>query len=247
MIQEKRVTKRIIWKKQGGSVARECVSYLPEQVVEIPAVLYAPGEVIEPAIVAAGGETKNPGYIDDKAVIHPAVLFEAGEVMRAAVLATGNEIKVPAVMRDETPEEVFTRFLPIARQREQDKSAARAQAIADGVFPLPEEGMEFAGVCDEADDLPSHHEHYFNALEWDGANKRVNPSLPKCKSIAHEKRRAKREAEFAPFDSIIAKQIPGADAVAAEAQRQAIRDKYAVIQANIDAAASIDAIEAALP
>lgn len=223
--------KRIIWKKPDGSVARECVSYLPEQVVEIPAVLYSPGEVVQPAVVAAGGELKTPGFIDDKGVIHPAVLYEAGEVMQPAVLATGTEIKVPAVMRDETPEEVFARFLPLVQQRELDKGA---------------EGLEFAGVCDEADDLPLHHEHYFDALEWDGVGKRPKPNLTKCKVIAHVKRRAMREAEFAPLDAVIAKKIPGADTAAAEAQRQAIRDKYVVVQNAIDAATDIDGIEAAM-
>lgn len=60
--------------------------------------------------------------------------------------------------------------------------------------------------------------------------------LPRARGICHDKRRAKRAAEFAPHDEIIAKQIPGADAVAAEAARAAIRDKYAVIQIEIDAA-----------
>jgi hypothetical protein len=59
-------------------------------------------------------------------------------------------------------------------------------------------------------------------------------------------RRAQREAEFAPYDALIAKQIPGVDAAAAEAVRQEIRDRYAVMQKAIDKAKTTDAIKAAL-
>lgn len=68
----------------------------------------------------------------------------------------------------------------------------------------------------------------------------------KAKTIAHDMRRAKREEEFAPHDAIIMKQIPGVDAQEAEAARQAIRDKYAAMQAQIDAATTPDEIKAAL-
>jgi hypothetical protein len=59
-------------------------------------------------------------------------------------------------------------------------------------------------------------------------------------------RRAQRNAEFAPFDEIIAKQIPGVDATAAEEARQAIREKYALIQDAIDIAEDPDTIKLAL-
>ena len=67
----------------------------------------------------------------------------------------------------------------------------------------------------------------------------------KAKAIGHEMRRAARAEEFKPFDEAIAKQIPGA-ADGAEAERQAIREKYAAIQTQIDAAATPDEIKAAL-
>lgn len=70
--------------------------------------------------------------------------------------------------------------------------------------------------------------------------------LTKAKNIAHDMRRAARAEEFKPHDEVIMKQIPGVDAANAEAARQAIRNKYAVIQANIDAAATPDEIKAAL-
>ena len=61
-------------------------------------------------------------------------------------------------------------------------------------------------------------------------------NLTKAKTIAHEMRRASREEEFKPHDDIIAKQIPGADADAAETARAAIRTKYETVQTDIDAA-----------
>tara|TARA_S200002703_G_C3658396_1_gene202183 strand:- start:14 stop:256 length:243 start_codon:yes stop_codon:yes gene_type:complete len=75
---------------------------------------------------------------------------------------------------------------------------------------------------------------------------KVTVNLSKAKDIGHGKRREKREEEFAPHDSIIMKQIPGADATAAEAARAAIRTKYADMQTSIDAASNVDEIKAAL-
>lgn len=69
--------------------------------------------------------------------------------------------------------------------------------------------------------------------------------VTKAKAIGHDMRRAARAEEFKPFDEAIAKQIPG-QVDGAEAARQVIRDKYAVIQTNIDAAATPDEIKAAL-
>jgi hypothetical protein len=67
----------------------------------------------------------------------------------------------------------------------------------------------------------------------------IKVNLDKAKEIAHEKRRAARSAEFAPHDEVIAKQIPGVSAEEAEAARQVIRDKYAAIQNDIDAATDV--------
>lgn len=65
----------------------------------------------------------------------------------------------------------------------------------------------------------------------------------KAKAIGHDMRRAARSAEFAPLD--IKATIPS-EANAAETARQAIREKYATIQAQIDAATTPDEIKAAL-
>jgi hypothetical protein len=69
----------------------------------------------------------------------------------------------------------------------------------------------------------------------------ITINLTKAKDIAHDKRRTVRAAEFAPLD--IKATIP-AEAVQAEAARQAIRDKYALIQTEIDAAASVQELKA---
>lgn len=74
---------------------------------------------------------------------------------------------------------------------------------------------------------------------WEKSGKTINENLAKAKAISHDKRRAARAAEFAPLD--VEATIP-AKAAQAEAARQVIRDKYAVMQAQIDVAASVDAL-----
>ena len=81
---------------------------------------------------------------------------------------------------------------------------------------------------------------------WTKGNGTVDVDLTKAKEIGHDIRRQNRAEEFAPYDEVIAKQIPGVCAVEAEAARQAIRAKYANAQAAIDAAATPDEIKAAL-
>ena len=67
-------------------------------------------------------------------------------------------------------------------------------------------------------------------------------NLTKAKTIAHDMRRAKRAEEFEPHDEVISKQVPGADATAAETARAAIRTKYETVQTDIDAAADVDTL-----
>ena len=93
------------------------------------------------------------------------------------------------------------------------------------------------------DDVPS--DRTFRGA-WVMGDCCIDHDLDKCKSIGHDKRRAARAEEFAPLDEVIMKQIPGVDAVKAEASRQVIRDKYAEVQDAIDAAETPDAIKAAL-
>jgi hypothetical protein len=65
-------------------------------------------------------------------------------------------------------------------------------------------------------------------------------NLDKAKTIVHDMRRAKRTAEFSPLD--IKATIPS-EAAAAEAARQAVREKYALIQAKIDSASNISEVK----
>ena len=74
----------------------------------------------------------------------------------------------------------------------------------------------------------------------------ITINIDKAKAVAHDRRRAARAEEVKPHDDVIAKQIPGADAAAAEAARAAIRAKYADMQNQIDAAATPGEIKAAL-
>lgn len=75
----------------------------------------------------------------------------------------------------------------------------------------------------------------------------ITISMDKAKQIAHTKRRDARTEEFKPYDEIIAKQIPGVDADEAEIERQKIRDKYAILQIQIDAAQTPEELKALLP
>lgn len=75
----------------------------------------------------------------------------------------------------------------------------------------------------------------------------ISINMNKAKNIAHDVRRAARAKEFEPFDAIIMKQIPGNDAAAAEAERQKIRDKYAALQAQMDAAQTPEQLKALMP
>ncbi|MFM6959549.1 MAG: hypothetical protein ACKOW0_00800 [Schleiferiaceae bacterium] len=78
---------------------------------------------------------------------------------------------------------------------------------------------------------------------WTRSGKAVQTDIPKAKLIAHEVRRAKRAAEFAPLD--IEATIP-AKATQAEAARAAIRAKYDAMQNEIDAASTEMGLKAAL-
>ena len=75
----------------------------------------------------------------------------------------------------------------------------------------------------------------------------ITIDMTKAKEIAHEQRRAARAEEFKPYDEVIMKQIPGKDYTQAEAARQAIRDKYAALQAQMDAAQTPEELKALLP
>lgn len=74
----------------------------------------------------------------------------------------------------------------------------------------------------------------------------ITINMDKAKGIAHDLRRAARAKEFEPYDNVIAKQIPGTAFQEAEAARQAIRDKYAQMQARLDEAQSPEELKSIL-
>jgi hypothetical protein len=130
----------------------------------------------------------------------------------------------------------------------QSESGGVAVIIPTGELSIEEvaakdvpEGVPYE-IVDEAD-IPS--DRYFRNA-WVMGDCCVEHDLDKCKKIGHDRRRQQRAEEFKPHDDVIAKQIPGADAAAAEAARQAIRDKYADMQDAIEAAATPDEIKTAL-
>jgi hypothetical protein len=123
-----------------------------------------------------------------------------------------------------------------------------AVIIPTGELPIEEvaakdvpEGVPYEIVS--ADAIPS--DRYFRNA-WVMGDCCVEHDLDKCKEIGHDIRRQQRAEEFKPYDEVIAKQIPGADAVAAEDARQQIRDKYALIQDVIEGASTPDDIKTAL-
>lgn len=103
------------------------------------------------------------------------------------------------------------------------------------------EGVAYE-IVDKAD-IPS--DRYFRNA-WVMGDCCVEHDLDKCKEIGHDRRRQQRAEEFKPYDDVIAKQIPGADAAEAETKRQEIRERYAVMQDAIDAAVTPDEIKTAL-
>lgn len=117
------------------------------------------------------------------------------------------------------------------------------------IIPAPECGLSIEEIAAKdvpagtpyeivsADDIPADRT-FRNG--WVIGDCCIDHDLGRCKDIAHERRRAARAEEFAPHDEVIAKQIPGIDADAAEAARQKIRDRYAEIQVAINDAATVD-------
>ena len=99
-------------------------------------------------------------------------------------------------------------------------------------------GVHYEVVNDT--DVPSDRT-FRNAWFHDvsAAAQKVGVDLSKAKNIAHEKRRAKRAEELAPYDEIIAKKIPVKGFDEAEIARALIREKHATIQSFIDAAESV--------
>jgi len=68
---------------------------------------------------------------------------------------------------------------------------------------------------------------------WRIVNASLVTDLPLAKEIVNAKRREQRALAFVPHDDIIMKQIPNADATAAETARASIREADALVQIAI--------------
>lgn len=71
----------------------------------------------------------------------------------------------------------------------------------------------------------------------------ISINFERAADIAHARRRNARAEEFKPLDDLIAKQIPGIDVEAVEANRAAIRARYDALQGEIDACKSVEALK----
>ncbi len=112
------------------------------------------------------------------------------------------------------------------------------------------------GVKFEIIDIDKYNDYCIGigstAMELTGAitaynfdTKQCTYDLTKAKKLAHRKRRNRRYSEFAPYDDIVSKGIPGTTD-AAEASRVGIRSTYTSMQSEIDACSTVDEIYAIL-
>ncbi len=116
---------------------------------------------------------------------------------------------------------------------------ANGLSAEDLIAKVVPEYANDAEVIDESN-VPSD-ETFKNA--WVKQPSKVAVDLSKAKALAHEWRKNKRAIEFAPLD--IKATIPS-EAAEAEALRQVIRERYADIQEDIDAAFSVQVLKALL-
>jgi hypothetical protein len=130
----------------------------------------------------------------------------------------------------------------------QNETGGVSIIIPTGELPIEEvaakdvpEGVAYEIV--DVDAIPS--DRYFRNA-WVMGDCCIEHDLDKCKTLGHDLRRQQRAEEFKPYDEVIMKQIPGADHTTAEAARQAIRDKYALIQDVIEGASTPEEIKSAL-
>lgn len=77
---------------------------------------------------------------------------------------------------------------------------------------------------------------------WRKGSGKVDVDFPAAKAIAHEKRRAKRDALYEPEDKRATSPVASIKN-AALAAKQAIYDNDAAVQASIDAAGDVDTLK----
>lgn len=112
--------------------------------------------------------------------------------------------------------------------------------LLTGCPDLSDDDMMFA-VPSDAQNIETHTEltvpeDMLFMSTWQLQGSTIVEDLTASKEIAHEIRRTIRDREFIPWDRKVT--IPS-EAVAAEAEREAIRLKHAQLQTDIDAATDI--------
>jgi len=99
---------------------------------------------------------------------------------------------------------------------------------------------QLGGVNVVSSQVPSLPDNTFSNETWSLSEGAITVDLPKAKLEAHAKRRAKRDADMLPHDTIIAKQIPSQGKSPSqvfdeeEAKREVIRVADAEVQVEID-------------
>ena len=96
-------------------------------------------------------------------------------------------------------------------------------------------GVEYQII--EGSELPTHRTFRDS---WVKSGKKIDTDLVKAREHVHKKRREAREKEFAPYDEVIMKQIPGKSKDDAEIERAKIRAKHDDLQVRIDAVDNIE-------
>jgi hypothetical protein len=114
----------------------------------------------------------------------------------------------------------------------------------DEVEKLRLQGVDVAGqIPCKVTELPLQHRWAREA--WRRSGDTVQVDLPAAKTIAHEKRRARRENLMAPLDKLATSPV-AAIKNKALTDKQAILDADSPVQTAIDAAASADALKTIL-
>lgn len=125
---------------------------------------------------------------------------------------------------------------PVAAKVAELGEDAGIKAYGDSVKTDPTLTTIVIDTAQMPGDDPNTYDKTFRGAFKHVGGVKVDVDLSKAKLISHDKRRVKRGEELAPLD--VQATIPS-QAAAAEAARQAIRDKYAAMQTAIDACATV--------
>lgn len=123
-------------------------------------------------------------------------------------------------------------------------SPASAEVEAERLKRSGDIPPDYIAVALNADIPPNRV--FREAWGWSASSSAVDIDIDKAKEIVHTKRRNVREARMRPYDNVISRQVPGADALQAENSRQVIRQEDAALQVVIDNSTTTDQLSAIL-